>query len=185
MNLFQLFKCLLQEIYSLCAQFWWGSNGQSRKIHWCTWSRLCEAKEKGGLGFRDLEIFNKTLLANQCWRLINNGNSLAASVLKACYFPNKHFVDAEVKSTASFIWKSLIWGKEIIVVGFRWRVGDGSKIRIYKDRWILRPSTFKPISPQSSLLTEDAIVNQLLTLSGSWEVNLLNSTFREEDVTVV
>ncbi|KAK2657148.1 hypothetical protein Ddye_010200 [Dipteronia dyeriana] len=141
--------------------------------------------EKGGLGFRDLEIFNKALLANQCWRLMNNGNSLAACVLKACYFLNDNFIDVEVKSTASFIWKSLMWGKEIIAVDFRWRVGDGSNIRIYKDRWILRPSTFKPISLQSHLLAEDATMNQLLTLLGSWDVNLLNSIFREEDVTVI
>ncbi|KAK2642390.1 hypothetical protein Ddye_024153 [Dipteronia dyeriana] len=103
MSLFQLPKCLLQETYRLSARFWWGSNCQSRKIHWCTWSRLCEAKEKGGLGFRDLEIFNKVVLANQCWCLMNNGNSLVARVLKVCYFPNDNFIDAEVKSTTSFI----------------------------------------------------------------------------------
>ncbi|KAK3218733.1 hypothetical protein Dsin_012703 [Dipteronia sinensis] len=106
MNLFQLPKSLLKEIYRLCTRFWWGSNGTSRKIHRCTWAKLCEAKGIGGLGFRDLEIFNQALLANQCWRILSNGNSLAGRVLKACYFPDGDFMNAESKSTASFIWKS-------------------------------------------------------------------------------
>ncbi|KAK2639028.1 hypothetical protein Ddye_026823 [Dipteronia dyeriana] len=72
MNLFRLPEGVLHEIYHLCVKFWWGSNDTSRKIHWCTLARLCESKEKGGLGFRNLKIYNQSLLANQCWRIMTN-----------------------------------------------------------------------------------------------------------------
>jgi hypothetical protein len=34
------------------------------------------SKTTGGLGFRDLIMFNKALLVKQCWRLIQNLDSL-------------------------------------------------------------------------------------------------------------
>ena len=146
MNLFRLPKGLVNEIYRLCARFWWGSKGSSRNIHWCKWDRLCVPKERGGLGFKNLEYFNKALLANQGWRILSNDKSLAACVLKDCYFSDVGFLKAEMKSSGSFIWKSLMWGKEILSAGVRWRGGDGSKIRIYEDRWLPRPVTFRPLS---------------------------------------
>jgi hypothetical protein len=31
----------------------------SAKIHWCSWEKLGKSKASGGLGFRDLRLFNK------------------------------------------------------------------------------------------------------------------------------
>ena len=38
---------------------------------------MCQSKENGGMGFKDLKNFNKALLAKQGWRLQNNTKSLS------------------------------------------------------------------------------------------------------------
>lgn len=55
-----------------------------------------DSKKRGGLGFRDLESFNKTLLVKQCWRIINNPSSLAARIMKEKYFKHDSILEAKL-----------------------------------------------------------------------------------------
>ena len=34
-----------------------------RRVHWDKWETLCQTKSKGGMGFKDLALFNDVLLA--------------------------------------------------------------------------------------------------------------------------
>lgn len=81
MSCFRLPKGLLDKISSLCARFWWGLTETKKRIHWKRWQELCKPKDQGGLNFRDLEVFNQTLLAKQAWRVLAKPDSIVARVL--------------------------------------------------------------------------------------------------------
>lgn len=44
-------------------------NDEARKIHWVKWDKVCQSREKGGLGIHNLKVFNTALLGRWCWRL--------------------------------------------------------------------------------------------------------------------
>ncbi|KAL5830936.1 hypothetical protein ACOSQ4_016290 [Xanthoceras sorbifolium] len=99
-------------------------------MHWASWDKLCCHKKDRGLGFRNLFLFNKALLAKQAWHLIVNPDSLVAQVLRNKYFPNNSFLQVS-SSNSSFLWHSILWGRKLIEQGSRWCIGGGQSVSIY------------------------------------------------------
>ena len=124
MNCFQLPKTWCDEISSLISSYWWGQQRDERKVHWVKWESLCAPKIDGGLGFRNLHFFNTALLAKQSWQLLNNPHSLFFRVFKARYFPRSTFLKAPLGSNPSFLWRSILSGREVITKGLRWNRQD-------------------------------------------------------------
>ena len=102
MSCFKLPKWLIKELEILICKFWWGYSGDSRKVHWVKWDKLCEAKEVEGLSFKEIEKFNDTLLAKKVWRMINNPNSLCHRVFKARFFPESSILEARDSICGSY-----------------------------------------------------------------------------------
>ena len=78
-----------------------------------SWEVMTRPKYMGGLGFRDIELFNLALLARQAWRILEDPASLSACILTAKYFPHNDFVKAELGNSPSQIWRQVLEGKEI------------------------------------------------------------------------
>ncbi|KAH9792802.1 reverse transcriptase domain-containing protein [Citrus sinensis] len=183
MSVFRLPKGLCDDIQKSIAKFWWGSREDRYGIHWSRWDKMSQPKSRGGLGFRDLTSFNQALVAKQAWRLLQLPNSLLARVLQAKYYKYSSFLNATVGSNPSFIWKSILWGRQVIDKGARWRVGNGRKIRTYKDNWLPRPDTFKPISPQK--LPAETMVADLIDEENQWIVSKLEQNFLPQDIEAI
>ncbi|KAL5554075.1 hypothetical protein UlMin_041476 [Ulmus minor] len=183
MNLFKLPSSLIKELHRLCGQFWWGGESGKRKMHWCSWEKLCSHKVDGGMGFRDLRMFNKAILAKQAWRIHTQPTSLAARVLQGFYFHNSSFLQIKVNSSSSFIWRSILWGRELYKQGLRCKIGSGQNIYIYHDCWLPRDGVFKISSPR--VLGEFAKVSSLITASGSWDPSIIRDSFYEDEAEAI
>lgn len=84
-----------------------GIENGNLKIHWHNLKDLCVPENRGGMGFRDIRIFNKALLAKQVWRIHNGECPLLANILKARYFKHSHVLEARLGYTPSYTWRSL------------------------------------------------------------------------------
>jgi hypothetical protein len=95
MSCFLLASDTCKKITSTVVNYWWGSSVDSHGMHWKKWTDLTHLKVSGGMGFRDIRMFNLAMLGNRGWRLMANPSSLCVRVLKGRYYPNDTFLSAQ------------------------------------------------------------------------------------------
>ncbi|MBA0635604.1 hypothetical protein Godav_021843, partial [Gossypium davidsonii] len=107
-----MLKSLCRKLESIMNRFWWANNKSLKGIHWSKWEPLCKPKCLGGLGFKDMFLFNKPLLAKQVWRILDQPHCLLARVFKARYFPKSDVLSAKIGAYPSFTWRSICNARE-------------------------------------------------------------------------
>lgn len=148
MSVFQLSASVCEELECGIRNFWWGAADGHWKTHWIAWNKFTRSKDRGGLGFRDLQMFNQALLvlARQAWRLIAFPDSLCARLLKSRYYPNGDLLDTTFPTQVSPTWKAIMQGLELLKKGAIWRVGNGRQIKIWRRHaWIPQPLSLRPV----------------------------------------
>lgn len=136
MSCFRLPKNLCKDVSAIMAGFWWGDTEEKKRIHWRSWDKLTQEKKGGGLGFKELQNFNKALLAKQVWRLLTFPNSLVSKVLRVKYYQRTSIFQCKVAKNASWIWQSFMGARDLIETSTRKQVGNGKSINIWEDSWV-------------------------------------------------
>lgn len=143
-------------------------------------------KKVGGMGFRDIDSFNKAMLAKQCWRFLTNTKSLAATMLKEKYFRHVELLDAKLGYCPSVMWRSL-WGSlNLIREGVSWHVGNGKRIKFWEDKWVVSTLTYRKIQAPANTVNRSAMVEDFIdTTKGEWRGDLLKEVLGEEEADTV
>jgi hypothetical protein len=80
-------------------------------VCWISWEHVCQPKDKGGLGVKNLELFNHSLLYKWKWRCLNDINAPWYELLKFRYGSfNDNVVLGQGKErlkTSSLWWRDL------------------------------------------------------------------------------
>lgn len=111
---FRLPRGLCQHIDGLLRSLWWGSKAGKPRTCWVALEEMTCPKYYGGLGFRDMELFNLALLARQAWRILKEPEALSALLLKAVFYPNSVFLDESLGQSPSRVWRAIVDGKEVL-----------------------------------------------------------------------
>ena len=174
----------MNEVERLRRSFFWGQRHNEKRTAWVAWEYLQLSKKDGGLGMRDLKVFNKALLAKQAWRILNNTQSLMVQTLKSKYFPNSSFMDAKVSPNASFTWGSILSARDVIERGAKKVVGSGTSIDIWRDPWIPSLPNFR-VLPRQGIPSEAPRLASELMHDGKWNSEVLSIHFSTWEVDAI
>lgn len=116
------------------------------KKHLVSWEKICRPKSDGGLGIRSAKEMNMALLGKLGWRLMNTQYALWVRILRK-KFRVGELSDPSwmiVKGGWSPTWRSLVLGiREAVVLGTVWILGDGRRVRFWKDNWLLNEPLYE------------------------------------------
>ncbi|KAK2419405.1 Ribonuclease H superfamily protein [Trifolium repens] len=168
------------------CRFWWGSKDRQHKIHWRGKKAIFKSKLAGGLGFRDMQLFNKAMLAKQVWRLQTNPNSLLGQFLKAKYYPNSDILHATYSRSASYAWQSIYQAIDTIKNGSCWKIGNGQSIKIWEDNWVIGQNGYKILTPYNGQPNTSRVSDIIINGSTrSWNHALIDQTFFSFERTLI
>jgi hypothetical protein len=85
LSLFTIPVSVTHRIEKLQRNFLWGGLGDAVKYHLVSWDKVCSPLTYGGLGVKNLILFNKALLGKWLWRFGTEEDHLWRRVIAAKY----------------------------------------------------------------------------------------------------
>ncbi|XP_075092491.1 uncharacterized protein LOC107771940 [Nicotiana tabacum] len=85
----------------------------------------------------------------------------------------------------SWIWRSILWGRDLLVTGLRWRISDGKNINVWPNPWIPRKNGFTPKSIQMQNNLDLKVVDLIDEDTHTWKLHKISTTFEPEDVDAI
>ena len=140
------------------------------------------AKSKGEMGFRGLHGFNLALLGKQLWNFMSNPDALVTHIFKARYFSDCHLLKAKRGAGSSFLWTGLWETKEELYKGYRWVLGDGMNIEIFRDPWLRGKRELCVEDYHDNNVRPDKVCAHFRSNTKEWDEHKVCQTFLDEDV---
>ncbi|GAV78448.1 hypothetical protein CFOL_v3_21916, partial [Cephalotus follicularis] len=106
-SIFLIPSSIIKDYESVTRNFLWGGSEQHRKAGKVKWSTVCKTLREGGLGIRDMRTWNKALLLNQIWKLLN-GKSLWATWCRKYLIRKSNFWILPTLGPYSWSWTQIL-----------------------------------------------------------------------------
>ncbi|XP_057250112.1 uncharacterized protein LOC130591191 [Beta vulgaris subsp. vulgaris] len=138
LSVFLIPKTTVDKINAIFARFLWANPNSPSPIFWKSRKIIELPKGGGGLGIRNVHLFNKALLTKQAIRIHNSRQSLISQVLLAKYKASPVDIVLRNKKMGRVSWglRGLCKAVQDCRAGFTSQIGDGSNTDIEGDKWI-------------------------------------------------
>ncbi|CAL1356777.1 unnamed protein product [Linum trigynum] len=138
-SLFLIPKHIIKSLEKVQRDFLWSGNQDKEKFHLASWELCKTAKDRGGLGIRDLEVHNKALLLKWHWKFATERGSWWRNIINI-KFPNpssEWFSGTIQGRSGGSPWANIMKLKDEF-----WKIafidqGSGNRTSFWFDTWIV------------------------------------------------
>ena len=96
-----------------------------------------------------------------------------------------NFVDATIGKNPSYMWHSILVAQQLVKAGLRWRVRNGANIRIWQDKWLPSPSTYRISSPRLFLHSDTRVQYLINATTTEWKATVIETLFLPHEAEVI
>ncbi|GJT64029.1 RNA-directed DNA polymerase, eukaryota, reverse transcriptase zinc-binding domain protein [Tanacetum coccineum] len=112
-------------------------------------------REQGGLGLKDLGVWNEVLMTKRLWNVAVKKDTLWIKWIYKEKLKDKSIWEAECDSNCTVGWKNILSLRVKIRKHVRWKVGNGRSVNVWHENWC-------SVSPLSDYIDSRDIYNARL-----------------------
>lgn len=113
--------------------------------------------------------------------LLTCPESLVAKVIKARYHPRTSVLQASVGHNPSYVWRSILAAKNVVIQGSRLQVGCGNMIFIGKDPWLPDTNDGFVSSNLNAELAAAPVSSLMVPNQRAWDYDIISDLFNTRD----
>ncbi|GKD65820.1 RNA-directed DNA polymerase, eukaryota, reverse transcriptase zinc-binding domain protein, partial [Tanacetum coccineum] len=130
-SVFLLPKNVIYEINKLLKGFLWCQGEMSKGKAKISWKSICRPKEQGGLGIKNLQVWNEVLLIKQLWNVIAKKDTLWVKWVNSENLKGKSIWVVTAKANSSAGWKEILSLRDKVRKHILGKTGDGMSINTW------------------------------------------------------
>ncbi|GJV77011.1 hypothetical protein Tco_1508595 [Tanacetum coccineum] len=121
------------QLISSVLRFLWCQRELTKGKAKISWKSVCKPKEQGGLGIKNLQLWNETLLIKQLWNVIAKKNTIWVKWVNSEILRGKSIWEVNANANSSAGWKEMLRLRDKIRKHVLWKIGDGKDINTWYD----------------------------------------------------
>lgn len=118
---------MIDHIESLCKKFLWGS-----KRVLVAWEDVCLPKNEGGLGLRDINVWNQAFLTKQLWDILRGKESLWVKWIHSTYLKSQDFWAWTLGKKESALMRALMKTRNLLLEKFGGKQKCWDKLHVWQ-----------------------------------------------------
>ncbi|MCH92733.1 RNA-directed DNA polymerase (Reverse transcriptase) [Trifolium medium] len=131
---------IISKLESILKISYGGGSEEVKKIYWVKWDKVCRPLEEGGLGIRNLRVFNQALLGKWAWKIRSERRGLWYRMLVNKYGLSNEVINMGGRGSSSW-WKSIC----LLDIGGRESSGTYTVKEVYKGLMSECPRVSNPL----------------------------------------
>ncbi|GAV92910.1 zf-RVT domain-containing protein, partial [Cephalotus follicularis] len=121
----------IKDCESIFRKFLWGGHGRGK----VRWAEVCKPLNEGGLGIKDLKMWNKALILKQIWSVLMD-QSLWAKWCHAYLLQKFNFWTAPTTGLLSWSWRQILMLRPLAKEHIIYSCGNGERFSLWYDPWL-------------------------------------------------
>ncbi|KAJ9557074.1 hypothetical protein OSB04_011688 [Centaurea solstitialis] len=172
MSVFVLPSSVIHDLEKMFRDFLWAQGEQSRGRCKVACETVCKPINCGGLGFKRLALWNRTLLTKHIWDILTHRNTLWVYWIWNHRIMHGSFWSIVPRQNWSWSFRKLLGIRSSIRNFFVYKVGDGTSINAWEDIWFSNGPLSSLISFQrfhaSGFSLDSVVVDVISHCDGAW-----------------
>ncbi|GJV73510.1 RNA-directed DNA polymerase, eukaryota, reverse transcriptase zinc-binding domain protein [Tanacetum coccineum] len=168
---------VIYEINKLLKGFLWCQGELTKGKAKVSWDKIFKPKDQGGLGLKNLGVWNKVLMIKHLWNVAMKKDTLVKWIYMK-KLKGRSIWEAQCDDKSTMGWKNILSLRDKVRKHIGWKLGNGKSVNIWYDKWC-------SVSPLSDFIDTRDIYDARLNNNCTLQVPILSDDIKDTAVWIL